>query len=69
MGVERERENENHGNATLLGYVGPEISLSIAALPHWEFAYRLHHRSGAHGRIGNMGEGANANVIGLKYRF
>ena len=69
VGIEAQREADVHGNATLLGYLGPELAFSLLPYPNLEVVYRLQHRSGALGRIGNMWEGANANVFGLRYRF
>jgi hypothetical protein len=34
-----------------------------------EFVVAVHHRSGADHTFGNFGEGYNANVAGLRYRF
>ena len=69
VGIEAQRQIDAHGNATVLGYLGPELALSFRQLPNLELVYRIQHRSGALGRIGNMWEGANANVFGMRYRF
>lgn len=69
IGVERRREIVKSGSARLIGYLGPEIFLALADHPEWEIVYRLHHRSGANGTFGRMGEGYNANVLGVRYRF
>ena len=69
IGVERGREVVKSGSARVLGYLGPEIFLALADHPEWELVYRLHHRSGADGTFGRMGEGYNANTLGLRYRF
>jgi hypothetical protein len=69
IGVEREREIIKNGSARVLGYLGPEIFFALADHPEWEIVYRLHHRSGANGTFGHMGEGYNANVLGVRYRF
>lgn len=69
IGVERRREIVKDGSARLIGYLGPEIFLALADFPQWEIVYRLHHRSGAKGTFGRMGEGYNANVLGVRYRF
>lgn len=74
IGIERVREIQNSGDATLLYYLGPEIRLTFDALPETEFVYRVHHRSGA-GEVsflptlGDMVEGANANVFGIRLPF
>jgi len=70
MGKERVRENNiEDRNASFLFYLGPEISFSLQNIPRWELVYRLHHRSGADGTVGNMKEAYNANTIGLRYSF
>jgi hypothetical protein len=56
-------------NAPLLFYLGPELAISLVSHPNWEFVYRLQHRSGLYGTIGVLGEGYNANVFGVRYRF
>jgi hypothetical protein len=67
--IERLREVSRHGDATLLGFVGPELSFRLRQAPDIELVYQLHHRSGANGFFGDMAEGSNANTIGLRYRF
>jgi hypothetical protein len=69
IGVEREREITNPGNARFLGYLGPEVAFSTLAMPQLEFVVAVHHRSGADHTFGNFGEGYNANVAGLRYCF
>lgn len=67
--IERQREIHYDGDASFLGFVGPELSLRLRQAPNFELVYQLHHRSGADGTFGNMGEGSNANVLGVRYRF
>ncbi|WP_432289611.1 hypothetical protein SLT36_31235 (plasmid) [Aminobacter sp. BA135] len=67
--IERLREISRDGDATLLGFVGPELSFRLRQIPDLELVYQLHHRSGANGFFGDMAEGSNANTIGLRYRF
>jgi hypothetical protein len=67
--IEREREIRRDGDATFLGFLGPELAFRLRQAPDFELVYQLHHRSGADGTFGNMGEGSNANTIGLRYRF
>jgi hypothetical protein len=69
IGREREREITLNGNARLLLYLGPELSISMVNLPNWEFVLRLHHRSGADGMFGKIMEGYNANIVGIRYRY
>lgn len=67
--IEREREIHYDGDASFLGFVGPELAFRLRQAPNFELVYQLHHRSGADGTFGNMGEGSNASVLGLRYRF
>ena len=67
LGTERLREVKNRGNATLLFYLAPEIAFSFAYLSNVEFIFRVQHRSGAEGTLGRMGEGANANIFGVRW--
>jgi hypothetical protein len=69
IGRERERELAYPGSARALVYFGPEIIISLVNHPELEFVYRVQHRSGANGTFGNMREGYNANVFGIRYRF
>ena len=69
VGFEAVREAEANGDARLLGYLGPELAVSFVSLPNLEFVYRLQHRSGANGTFGKMSEGANANIVGIRFRF
>jgi hypothetical protein len=69
LGTEAERQAERNGDARLLGYLGPELAVSFVGLPNLEFVYRLQHRSGANGVFGKMAEGANANIVGIRFRF
>jgi len=69
IGRERQREIDNHGNAHILGYVAPELGLSLDSLPNLELVLRMPHRSGAGGTFGHMREGYNANVAGVRYSF
>ena len=69
IGREREQEISDGGDATLLFYLGPEINFSLPQHPRAEVFYRLHHRSGAWGTLGDMRGAANANVVGFRWRF
>ena len=69
IGTEIERELERDGSARTLFYLGPELAISTVQWPNVEFVYRLHHRSGALGTLGDMHEGHNANVLGARVRF
>lgn len=69
IGIERQREIDSSGNASLLFYLGPELAFRFAQLPNVEFVFRTQHRSGAEGTLGKMREGANANIFGARFRF
>ena len=74
IGRELQREVNDPGNARLLYYLGPELDFSTPSIPNLEFVIRLQHRSGGADvpiipTIGNMAEGYNANVAGIRYRF
>ncbi len=57
------------GNSRTLFYLGPELSLTSPSWGNVEFVYRLHHRSGLYGTLGNVKEGYNANAFGLRFRY
>lgn len=70
IGKERERELTTPGSsARFLGYLGPELGFSLLDAPQWELVFEMHHRSGANKTFGNLMEGYNANVAGVRYRF
>jgi hypothetical protein len=68
-GREEEKEENKEGDATLLFYLGPEINFSLAGHPNVEMFWRLHHRSGAQGTLGDMTGAVNANVFGVRVDF
>ena len=73
-GLERTREIEEDGDASLLYYLGPELGVSLRSLPYWAFTYRFHHRSGASEvdlipTLGSIGDTMNASTFGVRYRF
>jgi hypothetical protein len=67
--IERAREIRKDGDATLLFYFTPELALQLAYWPQLELVYRLHHRSGLFQTLGNLREGANAHVLGLRWYY
>jgi hypothetical protein len=74
IGTEAQRELQAPGNARLLYYLGPELDFSTPRLPNIEFVLKLQHRSGGKDvsflpTLGNMAEGYNADVAGIRYRF
>lgn len=69
IGREQQREIDYDGQGHLLFYGAYEFGFSLTGHPNVELVYRLTHRSGLNGTLGNMREGYNANVLGLRYRF
>ncbi|HEY4200453.1 MAG TPA: hypothetical protein VGM83_07805 [Devosiaceae bacterium] len=70
VGIEKRHEHEwPGGDASLLIYLGPELNLSFADNPNIDYFWRIQHRSGAWGTVGNMGDGANATTVGIRYHF
>jgi hypothetical protein len=69
LNVEVAREISRNGDSTFLFYMAPELSISTADNPNLEAFWRVQHRSGGWNTLGNMGEGANANTIGLRWKF
>lgn len=57
------------GDATLLFYLSPELNFSSVDNPNIDYFWRIQHRSGAWGTLGNMGDGANATTVGIRYHF
>ena len=60
--------------ARVLYYLGPEIDFSTPSIPNLEFVLKLQHRSGGKTvpivpTLAGFGEGYNANVAGVRYRF
>lgn len=73
IGTELQREIDAPGNARLLYYFGPELDFSTPSISNLEFVVRFQHRSGSKEFIlptlGNLADGYNANVTGIRYRF
>jgi len=69
IGKEAERAQQRQGDPSVLFFLAPEISFASLDKPDTEVFVRLHHRSGAWGTLGDMGDGANAQVIGIRHRF
>jgi hypothetical protein len=74
MGREAQWARENGSSNHILYYFGPELDVAFTNLPNVEFVLRLHHRSGGKTvlflpTIAGQGEGYNANVVGVRYRF
>lgn len=61
--------NRGNGDSTFLFYIGPEINVSLVDHPDTEVFWRIHHRSGAWGTLGNMADGANATAFGVRWKF
>lgn len=68
-GRERKNELEHNGDARTLFYLGPELNLSFNAMPDVDFFWRIHHRSGAWGTLGDVHGGSSANVFGVRFNF
>lgn len=68
VGREADQERRYEGDAGLLFYLAPEISVSFREDAPSIF-WRLHHRSGAGKTLGDMKGATNANVIGLRHEF
>lgn len=56
-------ENAQH----LLGYLAFEFTFGLPQYPRWNLMFRVHHRSGAKGLIGESV--SNYSCFGLKYAF
>ena len=69
IGVEARRAAQRNADPTLLFYFAPEVNFSFADNPDTEVFYRIQHRSGAWGTLGNMADGANAQTIGIRHHF
>jgi hypothetical protein len=69
VGIERDREIDENGDSSLLWYLAPEISITPRANPNLDIFWRLQHRSGGWESLGNMHDGANANTIGVRWKF
>lgn len=67
--VEREREIGRDGDATFLGYIGPELAFRWRTLPKVELVAQIHHRSGANGTFSGMHEASNAWTWGVRFKF
>jgi len=52
-----------------LNYFSPEITLALPEAPQHEAVFRYIHRSGIFGTFNGVYEGANAFMIGYRYRF
>ncbi|HEV7718340.1 MAG TPA: hypothetical protein VGO70_05115 [Arsenicitalea sp.] len=69
VGIEGTRQAMYGGDPTILFYMGPELNLSWADNPNFEVFWRIQHRSGAWGTVGNFSDGANATTVGLRWHF
>ena len=69
IGQEAERQIVHQGSAKLLFYLGFDLAFALANHPDTELVFRIQHRSGAHGTLGALKEGNNANVVGIRHRF
>lgn len=74
IGREAQWSVENNSKNRVLYYFGPEVDVAFPSLPNVEFVLKLQHRSGGKTvpflpTIADRGEGYNANVVGVRYRF
>jgi hypothetical protein len=61
-------EQDRDDNAQrLLGYLAFEFTFGLPQYPRWNFMFRVHHRSGAKGLIGESV--SNYSCFGLKFAF
>ena len=67
IGIETDREIKHTGTAGILFRFSPELAFRFKAWPNFELVYRVHHRSGLYGVLGDLKEGSNAHVIGLRW--
>ncbi len=67
IGIETDREVKHGGTASVLFRFSPEFAFRFDAWRNFELVYRIHHRSGLYGVIGDLREGSNAHVIGLRW--
>jgi hypothetical protein len=67
IGVESERVDAHRGNASVLFHFTAELAFRSSSWKNFELIYRIHHRSGFYGVLGDLKEGSNANVIGLRW--
>jgi hypothetical protein len=68
-GIEHVNVAIHHGNEKLLFYLGFELAFALPDYSGWELVYRVHHRSGGYGTLGDLREGNNANVLGFRHYF
>ncbi|MEW5774737.1 MAG: hypothetical protein AB1916_14565 [Thermodesulfobacteriota bacterium] len=71
-GVTEDPEHERRINGStdqVLCAMALEFTAALPSLPEWELAFRVHHRSGVWGLIGDVKGGSNYLTLGLKRRF
>lgn len=64
--TEIERDRDEHAQR-LLGYLAIEFTFGLPQYPRWDLMFRVHHRSGAKGIIGESV--TNYLCVGLKFAF
>lgn len=67
-GEQRREDLFENGDARLLFYLGPEISVGFDDSPFEGFV-RLHHRSGAWGTLGHLKGAADVLAVGVRHHF
>lgn len=64
-----ERDEPGEPTSHLLHYFSPEITFALPDKPEHELVMRIHHRSGIFGLMNGVHGGADAFVVGYRYRF
>jgi len=65
--VSQVEKDDDEDAGHLLNYLLFEVTLGLPEYPRWNFVYRIHHRSGIAGLVGDAG--SNYPTIGFKYAF
>lgn len=65
--VSKVEEEDDDDAGHWLNYLLFELTMGLPQYPHWDAVYRIHHRSGIHGFIGDGG--SNFVTFGVKYSF
>jgi hypothetical protein len=60
---------EDEDAQRLLGYLAFELTFGLPQYPRWNLMFRIHHRSGGYGLIGDGESGSNYLCTGLKFAF
>jgi hypothetical protein len=69
IGQEGLHQSDHQGSAKVLFYMAFDLAFALTNSPNTELVFRIQHRSGAYGTLGELKEGNNANVVGIRQRF